>query len=98
MATDYDAPRKRDEDDDVEALEEVKAATATRARQQPNIDEDENAVTESFELPGADLSDHNLEVEVMPQRGDEFVCASCFLVHHRSALVDADKILCRDCV
>jgi hypothetical protein len=98
VATDYDAPRKRGEDDDdVEALEEVKAATATRARQQPNIDEDENAAAESFELPGADLSGLNLEVEVMPQRGDEFVCASCFLVHHRSALVDADKMLCRDC-
>lgn len=97
MATDYDAPRRGREDEEAEHLEEVKAATTTRRAQQPNVDEDETVAAESFELPGADLSHEELVVEVQPQRADEFVCSSCFLVHHRAALADAAAMLCLDC-
>ena len=97
MATDYDAPRRGTEDEDAEHLEEVKAATATRSAQQPNVDEDETAAAESYELPGADLSHEELVVEVQPQRANEFVCSACFLVHHRAALADPAATLCRDC-
>lgn len=97
MATDYDAPRRTSEDEDTEHLEEVKAATAARSAQQPNLEEDETVAAESFELPGADLSHEELVVEVQPQRPDEFVCSSCFLVHHLAALADPATMLCRDC-
>jgi hypothetical protein len=59
MATDYDAPRKSEED----------------------LNEDS---TEGYELPGADLSGEELLVRVLPPQPDEFTCASCFLVRHRS--------------
>ena len=36
-------------------------------------------------------------VEVKPTQEDEFTCMSCFLVHHRSQLADAKKMICRDC-
>jgi hypothetical protein len=97
MATDYDAPRKSSEDEDVDSLEEVKAATSARAAKTPDVDEDENAAAESFELPGADLSGEVLEVEVIPIQRGEFTCSSCFLVHHRAALADPERMLCRDC-
>jgi hypothetical protein len=96
VATDYDAPR-RNGDDEPETIEEVKAAAATTAAQSPNIDEDENAAAESFELPGADLSALELSVEVTPVQGDEFTCMSCFLVHHRSQRSAPGSDICRDC-
>jgi hypothetical protein len=34
---------------------------------------------------------------VMPRQEDEFTCMSCFLVHHRSQLADANRLICRDC-
>ena len=51
----------------------------------------------AFELPGADLSHEELAVEVRPRQDDEFTCMSCFLVHHRSQLADAKRLICKDC-
>lgn len=84
MATDYDAPRKTEEDVSEESLEELK--TRRTATQSPVVDEDEADVAEGFELPGADLSGEELLVRVMPAQADEFTCASCFLVRHRSQI------------
>jgi hypothetical protein len=97
VATDYDAPRRGTEDDEVETIEEVRSATATRAAQSPNVDEDENATAESFELPGADLSHVELIVEVQPEQADEFTCTSCFLVRHRTQRDTANVNVCVDC-
>ena len=55
------------------------------------LDVDESDVAESYELPGADLSDEELVVRVIPKQADEFTCSSCFLVHHRSRLSDASS-------
>jgi hypothetical protein len=88
MATDYDAPRKSDEDQSEESIEELKAR---------RHDKNSGKVAESFELPGADLSHEELAVEVKPKQEDEFTCMSCFLVHHRSQLADAKKMVCFDC-
>jgi hypothetical protein len=49
------------------------------------------------ELPGADLSGEHLEIAVEPQHSDEFVCGSCFLVHHGRQLADAHAMVCHDC-
>lgn len=102
MTTDYDQPRRReDEDATVQSLEELQAQRATqRAEARANaIDVDEAELADTLELPGADLSDEELVVHVMPKQNDEHICARCFLVFHRSQLarVEDDGPLCRDC-
>ena len=54
MATDYDAPRKTDDDLSEDSLEELKARRVDKASSIVDVDEAEQA--EGFELPGADLS------------------------------------------
>ena len=97
MATDYDAPRKTDEDASEESIEELK--TRRHDKNSGKVDEDEAEAAESFELPGADLSHEELAVRVLPRQADEFTCSSCFLVHHRSQLAETKngKLICRDC-
>ena len=53
MATDYDAPRKTDEELAEDSLEELKARRADKSSSAVDVDEAELA--ESLELPGADL-------------------------------------------
>jgi hypothetical protein len=95
-ATDYDAPRRPAAELAEDSLEELTARRQTA--QSPSVDLDE-AEAESFELPGADLSDEELTVPVVPMRANEFRCSSCFLVHHRSQLAGDrnGQPLCRDC-
>ena len=98
MATDYDAPR-RNESDEVgeDSLEELKSRRSEA--QSSAVDVDESDTAESFELPGADLSGEELTVKVIPKQADEFTCASCFLVQHRSRLASdkGGKLICVDC-
>lgn len=97
MATDYDAPRKTDEEQSEDSIEELKARR--HEKNSGKVDEDEVEAAESFELPGADLSHEELAVQVVPRKSDEFTCSSCFLVHHRSQLAEekGDRLICRDC-
>ncbi|WP_275006820.1 DUF4193 domain-containing protein [Promicromonospora iranensis] len=99
MATDYDAPRKTAEDEDVEheSIQELKAHRADEAS--GVVDPDETEALENFELPGADLSGEELTIRVLPPLPDEFACSSCFLVHHRSQLAyeDAGRLVCTEC-
>ncbi|KQW48960.1 hypothetical protein ASC77_09605 [Nocardioides sp. Root1257] len=92
--TDYDAPRvKPEEQAPDEALEEARAKVAPKGDKvddEPNLDD---GVT----LPGADLSGVELEVEVAPERADEFTCMSCFLINHRSQLAAGSPDHCLDC-
>ena len=57
MATDYDAPRKTDEELAEDSLEELKARRAEKTASAVDVDEAELA--ENLELPGADLSSDN---------------------------------------
>lgn len=95
--TDYDAPRRPAVELDEDSLEELKARRA--ASQSPAVDVDEAEAAEGFELPGADLSDEELTVAVVPMKADEFRCSRCFLVHHRSQLasVKGEELICREC-
>ncbi|MBT2521712.1 DUF4193 domain-containing protein [Arthrobacter sp. ISL-28] len=97
MATDYDAPRKSEEDLSEDSIEELK----TRRAEKPTavIEEDETDLAEGYELPGADLSGEELLVRVLPAQADEFTCSSCFLVRHRSQIArEKDgRLYCRDC-
>lgn len=97
VATDYDAPRKQDEENNEESIEELNAHRSEM--QSGAVDEDENAAAESFELPGADLSNEELNVVVLPAQDDEFTCASCFLVRHRSQIAREEGNLqyCIEC-
>jgi hypothetical protein len=97
MATDYDAPRKTDEELNEDSIEELKARR--HDKNSGKVDEDEVEAAESFELPGADLSHEELSVQVLPRQEDEFTCSSCFLVHHRTQLASEKNgvYLCRDC-
>lgn len=98
MATDYDAPRKNNDDSDDDSIEELKSRRSTKSADM--VDADDLAASESMELPGADLSDEELFVRVLPKQQDEFTCATCFMVHHRSQLAGEDKNgqpICRDC-
>ena len=98
MATDYDAPRKTDEELAEDSLEELKARRADKAAS--TVDVDETELAENLELPGADLSDESLTVRVLPRQEDEFTCSVCFLVHHRSQLAKEVKGMpvCTECV
>ncbi len=98
MATDYDAPRKNDDDIAEDSIEELKSRRSDIGSNA--VDEDENEAAESYELPGADLSKEELTVTVVPPQEDEFTCAECFLVHHSSqlALLDGNGLpVCTDC-
>lgn len=97
MATDYDAPRKTDEEISEDSIEELK--TRGMDKSSGIVDVDEAELNEGLELPGADLSNEELAVRVLPRQADEFTCGQCFLVHHRSQLAKEDngRLICRDC-
>ena len=54
MATDYDAPRKTDDELNEDSIEELKSRRVDKSSSSVDVDETEQA--EGFELPGADLS------------------------------------------
>ncbi|WP_026553270.1 DUF4193 domain-containing protein [Arthrobacter sp. H20] len=86
MATDYDEPRVREEDQPVnESLQAIQAQRSATT-QTAVIDLEDSDTAEGFDLPGADLSHEELLIQVIPEQDDEFTCMSCFLVHHRSQL------------
>ncbi|WP_077488610.1 DUF4193 domain-containing protein [Sinomonas mesophila] len=97
MATDYDAPRKNEEELSEDSLEELK--TRRTDKQSAAVDEDEAEAADSYELPGADLSGEELLVRVLPAQADEFTCASCFLVRHRSQIARERNglLFCKEC-
>ena len=96
MATDYDSPRKTDEELHEESLEELKAKRAEAQSGNIDVDEEEK---ENVELPGADLSGEELALRVVPKQEDEFTCSRCFLIHHASQLAKGEgaKAICKDC-
>ena len=97
MATDYDSPRKTDDEMSEDSLEELKARRADKSASV--VDVDEADLAEALELPGADLSNEELSVRVLPRQADEFTCSRCFLVHHRSQLASQKgaKLICKEC-
>ena len=95
MATDYDAPRKTE--DDSESIEALKERVPDKAS--GSIDNEDADNPSGFELPGADLSDLELDVVVLPPQEDEFICMNCFLVKHRSQIdhEDGPGFICVEC-
>ncbi len=97
MATDYDSPRKTDDDLTEDSLQELQARRMDKSSSTIDLDPDD--VAESLELPGADLSNEELSFRVIPRQADEFTCSRCFLVHHRSQLAEDrnGQLVCREC-
>ena len=97
MSSDCDAPRKNDDEVSEDSIEELKSRRTDT--QSAVVDEDETEAAEGFELPGADLSGEELMVRVLPAQSDEFTCASCFLVRHRSQAAKEKNgmVFCTDC-
>ena len=90
---DYDAPRRTAAglDDGVQELNAL-----SDVGRSPSVDLDE---AESFDVPGADLTGEELSVAVVPMQSDEFRCARCFLVQHRSQLAGQSngQEICSEC-
>jgi len=82
MATDYDAPRKTD--DETESIEALKERVPDRMAAGADSEDADNPG--SFDLSAADLADVELETVVIPPQADEFTCVECFLVKHVSQL------------
>jgi Domain of unknown function (DUF4193) len=97
MATDYDSPRKTDEEMTEDSLQELQARRLDKSSTAIDLDPDD--VADSLELPGAELSSEELTIRVIPRQADEFTCSSCFLVHHRSQLAEtrSGEPICREC-
>jgi hypothetical protein len=97
MTVDYDAPRRPPVEADGESLEELAGRRSAPSAVVLDIDDADSV--DSYELPGADLSDEELIVRVVPKQADEFTCRSCFLVHHRSRLARGrnGESICTDC-
>jgi hypothetical protein len=94
MATDYDAPRKTD--DDTESLQALQERVPDKLSGVVDVDDADNP---GFEFAGQDLSDLDLDVVVLPPQADEFTCTSCFLVKHQSQFDHETKLgpVCSEC-
>ena len=96
MATDYDAPRKTD-NDDTESIEALKERVPDKLSGAVDAEDADNPG--GFELAGADLSDMELDVVVLPPQDDEFTCVSCFLVKPQNQMASKSKLgpICTEC-
>jgi len=94
MATDYDAPRKNDED--TESIQALQERVPDKMSGVVDVDDADNP---GYELGGSDLADVELDVVVLPPQADEFTCISCFLVKHRSQIDHQTKLgsVCLEC-
>ena len=94
MATDYDAPRKTE--DDYDSIEALKERVQDKMSGVVSV---EDAATPGRVAQPRDLSDLDLDVVVLPPQADEFTCVSCFLVKHRSQLDHETKLgpICMEC-
>lgn len=94
MATDYDAPRKSE--DDAESIDAIKDRIP--AKPNDSVDIDDNDGTD-YQSHGTDLSDVQLDIVVLPPQDDEFTCVECFLVKHATQLDHRSKLgpVCKEC-
>jgi hypothetical protein len=80
-----------------DSLQELQARRMDKSSSTIDLDPDDAA--EGLELPGADLSNEEISVRVIPRQADEFTCSRCFLVHHRSQIAEDrnGQLVCREC-
>ena len=102
LVADVDDDDSDDDDDDDEAEDDSPVALdALEAEEIEIVESDESAtmlVDEASEIMAIRRAEMSLGTEADAQRGDEFVCQSCFLVLKSSQLANKRKMLCVDCV
>jgi hypothetical protein len=94
LATDYDAPRKND--DDTESLEAIKDRIPEGTTASSDVDDADHS--DSFAIP--EVANEELDVVVVPKQEDEFTCSECFIVKHHSQKARKDGQygpVCVDC-
>lgn len=98
MAADYDEVKPDVAESRNASLEALKEANSPDARSVV-LELEETDTVDGVELPGADLSNEELIIHVVPQAEDEFTCYSCFLVRHRSQIAREKNghAYCVDC-
>ncbi len=96
MSTHQTASRTAEDD---QAIQELKTLKAQHAKVHAGDAAEEIEIAENLELPGADVNDDNLALDILPKQLDEFTCTKCFLVHHRSQLDHESALgpVCSDC-
>lgn len=97
MAADYEEVRPDFAAASEKTLKDVQQADAPDAKSVV-AELEETDLSDGVELPGA-IVEEELSVEVLRQAADEFHCASCFTIRHRSQAVQKTGLgaICRDC-
>jgi len=93
LATDYDAPRKND--DDTESIEVLKERGPEVSSVASDVDSEDHF--DSNTIPEVSEAD---DVIVVPKQQDEFTCSECFIVKHHSQRAKKDGKfgpVCVDC-
>lgn len=80
-------------DPEADSLEDLQSRTLYR---RPVLLDDTDPV-EDPDLPGAVLAEEPIEVAIVPQQPDEFMCTSCFLIQHQRLIAVGETTVCRDC-
>ncbi|MGQ3384385.1 DUF4193 family protein [Glutamicibacter sp. TV12E] len=97
MAIESAAPAVISEEDRAKEIAQLKAGkTAEMANL---IDESEASLAEDYVLPGGEAAQEEASVEILSEQADEFTCASCFMVRHRTQLVreESGQKFCSEC-
>lgn len=97
MAMDYDDLRTEVKEAQEVSLEELQTANAPTAMSAIR-EVEENDDVDPGPSNGEEITEE-LIIQVIPPRQDEFVCSSCFLVHHQSQVARerAGLLYCSDC-
>jgi len=98
MAADYDEDRPEIAEAAENNLRDIKVIDSPAAKVAVQ-DMEEFDFSDGAELP-EDIVDGELNVNVVPQGSDEFVCPECFIIrHHSNGVMQDDGVQrCRDCV
>ena len=90
MATDYDAPRKSDDEESLEAIKEGAPAKAVDIS-------DEGDHSEAFVMPEVSVEED--DVVLIPIQPEEFTCMECFIVKHNTLIAKKTKNgnICIEC-
>ena len=94
-----DIDEDEDEEDDEDDQETV-TLDALEAEELENVEANDPAtilVDEASEIKALRRKEMAIDLDADPQRVDEFVCNSCFLLLKNVQLADPDKALCVGC-
>ena len=97
---DPDAEDTTDDEESSDSDDEPMPLDALEAEELEIVESDKSAtmlVDEASEIMAIRRAELSLGVDADGQRGDEFVCQSCFLVLKSSQLANKRKMLCVDC-